>query len=29
VGPFETQAEADRAAERIRALQLDAVVFKQ
>ena len=29
VGPFETQAEADRAAERIRALQLDAAVFKQ
>jgi cell division septation protein DedD len=28
VGPFETQAEADRAAERIRALQLEAVVFK-
>jgi hypothetical protein len=28
VGPFETQAEADRAAERIRALKLDAVVFK-
>lgn len=29
VGPFESQPEADRAAERIRALQLDAVVFKQ
>ncbi len=29
VGPFETQPEADQAAERIRALQLDAVVFKQ
>ena len=29
VGPFETQAEAERAAERIRALQLDAAVFKQ
>ena len=29
VGPFETQTEADRAAERIRALQLDAAVFKQ
>ena len=29
VGPFETQPEADQAAERIRALQLEAVVFKQ
>jgi cell division protein FtsN len=29
VGPFETQSEADQAAERIRALQLEAVVFKQ
>jgi cell division septation protein DedD len=29
VGPFESQPEADRAAERIRALQLDAAVFKQ
>ena len=29
VGPFETQAEADRVAERIRALPLDAVVIKQ
>lgn len=29
VGPFESQPEADQAAERIRALQLEAVVFKQ
>ena len=29
VGPFESQPEADRAAERIRALKLDAAVFKQ
>jgi cell division septation protein DedD len=29
VGPFETQPEADQAAERIRALQLEALVFKQ
>jgi cell division septation protein DedD len=29
VGPFESQPEADHAAERIRALQLEAVVFKQ
>jgi hypothetical protein len=29
VGPFETQVEADRAAEKIRALQLEAAVFKQ
>ena len=29
VGPFETQTEADRVAERIRALPLDAVVIKQ
>jgi cell division septation protein DedD len=29
VGPFETQPEAERAAERIRGLQLDAAVFKQ
>jgi cell division septation protein DedD len=29
VGPFETDTEAERAAERIRALQLDAAVFKQ
>jgi len=28
VGPFETQVEADRVAEKIRALQLDAVVVK-
>jgi cell division septation protein DedD len=28
VGPFDTQSEADQAAERIRALQLEAVVFK-
>jgi cell division septation protein DedD len=27
-GPFDTQAEADSAAERIRALKLDAAVFK-
>jgi cell division septation protein DedD len=29
VGPFESQPEADSAAERIRVLQLDAAVFKQ
>jgi DedD protein len=29
VGPFESQAEADRAAERIRALQLEAAVIRQ
>jgi DedD protein len=29
VGPFESQPEADRAAEHIRALKLDAAVFKQ
>jgi cell division protein FtsN len=29
VGPFESQPEADRAAERIRALKLDAAIFKQ
>jgi cell division septation protein DedD len=28
VGPFETQAEADRVAEKIRALKLEAAVFK-
>ena len=28
VGPFDSQAEADRTAEKIRSLQLDAVVFK-
>jgi cell division septation protein DedD len=28
VGPFETQAEADRVAEKIRSLQLEAQVFK-
>ncbi len=28
VGPYDTQAEADSAAERIRALKLDAAVFK-
>ena len=28
VGPFETRAEADAAAEKIRALKLDAAVFK-
>jgi cell division protein FtsN len=27
-GPFDSQAEADSAAERIRALHLDAAVFK-
>ncbi len=29
VGPFDTQTEADAAAEKIHALQLDAVVFQQ
>ena len=29
VGPFDTQAEADAAAQKIRALKLDAVVFGQ
>lgn len=29
VGPFPTQAEADRAAEKIRSLKLDAVVVPQ
>jgi cell division protein FtsN len=28
VGPFETRAEAERAAETIRSLQLEALVFK-
>ena len=28
VGPFESRAEAERAAEKIRALQLEAAVFK-
>lgn len=28
VGPFESQAEADRAAEKIRSLHLDAAIFK-
>jgi cell division septation protein DedD len=29
VGPYESLAEADRAAERIRALQLEAAVIRQ
>jgi cell division protein FtsN len=29
VGPFDSRLEADAAAEKIRALQLDAVVFRQ
>jgi DedD protein len=29
VGPFETQTEADTAAEKIRALKLEAAVIKQ
>jgi len=29
VGPFDTQSEADAAAEKIHALELDAVVFQQ
>lgn len=28
-GPYATQAEADRAADTIRALRLDAIVFSQ